>query len=301
MTFENARNPSGNDPEARLSSPRCAATAVSLPELDGSYFCHDLSRTASVRHLEEQLSLVPSGNLSNRVYVHRDASRLRVSSTVLFGGRNNVVVIDADCGFTGQLRFEGDDNLVVLRGGQGIFGLEAHLYTGDTLLVGRKAAAWGVRAWVQGGKVCSIGDDCILSENISIRTTDHHSIIDLATWEQINEPADVAIGRHVWVGAGVSIVKGVRIGDGAIIAVNSTVTMSVPAREMWGGLPRESAVPERVVGPLAPGHGGRRRRASGDARTVARGEPNRWRHPRSRLLRRPGEKPAGRPASSASS
>ena len=47
----------------------------------------------------------------------------------------------------------------------------------------------------------------------------------------------VKIGNDVWIGQNVVIMDGVEIGDGAIIASNAVVTHSIPAFELWGGVP----------------------------------------------------------------
>lgn len=47
----------------------------------------------------------------------------------------------------------------------------------------------------------------------------------------------VEIGNDVWIGANVTIVNGVRIGDGAIIGANSVVIHDVPAYAVYGGVP----------------------------------------------------------------
>jgi acetyltransferase-like isoleucine patch superfamily enzyme len=41
----------------------------------------------------------------------------------------------------------------------------------------------------------------------------------------------------VWLGAGCIVLKGVRIGEGAVIGAGSVVTKSVPAGEVWAGVP----------------------------------------------------------------
>jgi len=50
-------------------------------------------------------------------------------------------------------------------------------------------------------------------------------------------PADIEIGRHVWIGPSCVIGKGVKIGDGSIVATNSVVNHSIGPAELWGGVP----------------------------------------------------------------
>lgn len=47
----------------------------------------------------------------------------------------------------------------------------------------------------------------------------------------------VEIGNNVWIGVGATILKGVTIGDGAIIAAGSVVTKDIPARCLAAGVP----------------------------------------------------------------
>lgn len=48
---------------------------------------------------------------------------------------------------------------------------------------------------------------------------------------------DIVIGDDVWIGQNVTVMPGIRIGDGAIIAANSTVTKDVPLYYIAGGNP----------------------------------------------------------------
>lgn len=62
-------------------------------------------------------------------------------------------------------------------------------------------------------------------------------------WEQAMEgksypiKGDTIVGNDVWIGYGATIMPGVKIGDGAIIASNSTVTKDVPPYTVFGGNP----------------------------------------------------------------
>ncbi|WP_302847835.1 CatB-related O-acetyltransferase [Azotobacter beijerinckii] len=45
------------------------------------------------------------------------------------------------------------------------------------------------------------------------------------------------MGNDVWIGANVSLMPGVTIGDGSVVATASVVTKDIPAYEIWGGNP----------------------------------------------------------------
>jgi acetyltransferase-like isoleucine patch superfamily enzyme len=225
------------DLASRLRSLSYFATSAA-PNLAGDFIMLDLSREEGTRAAAERFGIAIDRQLpGNRLFAHHQARRVPSQTRFHFYGEHNTIIIDRDCAYHGTINFPGDHNLTVFMGGQGELSLDATLYNGDTLVIGKGATLWGVRIWVQGGTVCTISDDCLLSENISIRTTDHHSVIDLTTWQQINSPADVTLGRHVWIGPNCRINKGVVIGDGAILAADSVLTVSVPKAELWAGSP----------------------------------------------------------------
>ena len=63
-------------------------------------------------------------------------------------------------------------------------------------------------------------------------------------WKKIEElvngkddSAAIAIGNHVWIGCKSTILKGVTIGDGSVIAAGSLVNRNVPAHVLVGGVP----------------------------------------------------------------
>jgi virginiamycin A acetyltransferase len=57
------------------------------------------------------------------------------------------------------------------------------------------------------------------------------------TLEQLPFKGDTVIGNDVWIGQNVTIMPGVKIGDGAIIATNSTITKDVEPYAIVGGNP----------------------------------------------------------------
>jgi len=82
-----------------------------------------------------------------------------------------------------------------------------------------------------------IGDDAMLSSGIVMRSTDSHALIAIAERMQLNPPAPILVRPHVWIGHGVTIMKGVRVGAGAVLATQALVTRDVPPRSLAGGVP----------------------------------------------------------------
>ena len=80
-----------------------------------------------------------------------------------------------------------------------------------------------------------IGDNCAISWGCLIMDTDFHNII---YDDGINkETMPISIGDNVWIGSDVTILKGVSIGNGAVIGARSVVTKDVPERCIVVGNP----------------------------------------------------------------
>ncbi len=77
-----------------------------------------------------------------------------------------------------------------------------------------------------------IGDNVAISENFTIWDSDAHEIIDGG-----EATAPIIIGNKVWIGTNVTILKGVKIGDGAIIAAGSVVNKDIPSNCLAAGIP----------------------------------------------------------------
>lgn len=52
---------------------------------------------------------------------------------------------------------------------------------------------------------------------------------------QISESAQIR--NHVWIGTNVNVLKGVTIGDGAVIAARAVVNHDIPPNVLAGGVP----------------------------------------------------------------
>jgi len=83
-----------------------------------------------------------------------------------------------------------------------------------------------------------IGNDCMLAAFCYVLDVDHEfANPDRAIAEQGLRVKPVIVGNDVWVGAGSFILRGVTIGDGAVVAANSVVTEDVPPYTVVAGSP----------------------------------------------------------------
>ena len=90
----------------------------------------------------------------------------------------------------------------------------------------------GCRFQDQGG--ITIGDGALIGHNVVLATLNH----DFAPERRHTvHPAPIVIGNGVWIGASVTVVAGVTIGDNAIVAAGAVVTKDVPANVIVGGVP----------------------------------------------------------------
>jgi acetyltransferase-like isoleucine patch superfamily enzyme len=115
------------------------------------------------------------------------------------------------------------------------FGMFPPFYTdcGKNISIGKDVFInSGCRFQDQGGIV--IGDGALIGHLVVLATLNHglapESRHDLV-------PGPIVIGKNVWIGAHVTILPGVTIGESAIIAAGAVLTKSVPANTIAGGVP----------------------------------------------------------------
>ncbi|CAI5758170.1 unnamed protein product [Candida verbasci] len=94
--------------------------------------------------------------------------------------------------------------------------------------------------------IVRIGDYCMCGPNVSI-VTPCHPLNPSLRWDPPLENAlPITIGDNVWLCADCTIIGGVTIGDGCVIAAGSVVTKDIPANSLVAG------VPGRVIKQLEP-------------------------------------------------
>jgi len=107
-------------------------------------------------------------------------------------------------------------------------------FTGDRLILGRFCMiARGVRFVMNGGTHAMGG---FSTYPFNVFGGGWEAGFDPATWAAENR-GDTVIGHDVWFGRDATIMPGITIGSGAIIATNAVVTKDVPAYGIVAGNP----------------------------------------------------------------
>ena len=111
----------------------------------------------------------------------------------------------------------------------------------------RKSAAVeiGEGTWINNGFCCiaqetkiSIGRNCLIGSNVEIVDSDFHALRYQDRKSGIPGSASpVVLEDEVFIGSNVRILKGVRVGKGAVIANSSLVNSDIPPLSVAGGIP----------------------------------------------------------------
>lgn len=83
----------------------------------------------------------------------------------------------------------------------------------------------------------SIGIDVLIAEYVTIRDQDHEFEATYPTRVSGMRTTPISIGDNVWIGAKVTLTKGIIIGDNSVIGANSVVTGDIAADEVAAGAP----------------------------------------------------------------
>jgi len=80
-----------------------------------------------------------------------------------------------------------------------------------------------------------IGNNCLIGPDVGIYTAGHRLEPEGRTLDVYGMP--ITIGNDVWIGGHSTILPGVTIGDGAVVAAGAVVTKDVEPNTIVGGVP----------------------------------------------------------------
>lgn len=158
-------------------------------------------------------------------------------SRVFISGKGNVITMDNTDIFHSSIRIEGNGNRITIKGHTRLYNLNIILKGENGLISIDEYTSFGGGTIVCGGKsnYIRIGKRCMIAEGVEIWNSDTHTITINGRELENNKP--IVIHDHVWLGKDVSVLKGVTIGENAIVGMKSIVTHSINAGTVNAGIP----------------------------------------------------------------
>lgn len=164
---------------------------------------------------------------------------VKIGTKIQIQGKSNQIAINNGTVIKSTIRIKGDNNQVIIKDKAYITEVELFV-EGNNCVVEIGAGTFVGRythiACTEDNSMIMIGASCMISSNCHIRTGDSHSILDFNNC-RINPADSVQIGDHCWLGEGVRILKGVRMGNNAIVATGAVVTKPISNNVLVAGVP----------------------------------------------------------------
>ena len=165
---------------------------------------------------------------------------VKVASHIQIAGNGNKLIMEKGCMLLNSLvKISGNNNEVVLKANSYVSGAELWIEDNNCLLsIGERTFVGhhSHLACTEDERKLIVGDDCMISSNVQIRTGDSHSIVELEG-NRINPAESVEIGNHCWIGEGSKVMKGVRLEGDNVVSTGAIVTKSFDKNVLLGGIP----------------------------------------------------------------
>lgn len=161
-------------------------------------------------------------------------------SGIRFAGKDNIVCLHKTDMYNTTVFIRGKGHSLIVDEGVKLYNLHIKIIgNGNTVHIGADTSCGGGNIICGGnGNSITVGKDCVLAEGIDIWGTDTHSITQ--DGQVVNIPKSIHIGDHVWAGKDVAILKGVTIGNGAVIGMRSLVTHDLAEKTLSLGSPAKT-------------------------------------------------------------
>ena len=162
------------------------------------------------------------------------------NSSIEFKGTGNILFCEKNVRLkNSKLVFNGSNAVMALGGSRHFYIANITVNNNCSALLGRNIYFNGVlNATASEERSIVIGDECLVSFGVWMRTADPHLVYDASSHERINPSKDVIIGDHVWIGQNALILKGSMIGSGSIIGGMAVVSgKRIGSNSSWAGNP----------------------------------------------------------------
>ncbi len=149
--------------------------------------------------------------------------RWQTDGPVFFGKR-----LEIEIGKRGTVRF---GRFVWIGDGTKIRCHEGEVEIGAKTVIGQECT-------ISAYRLVRIGEQCVIADRAMFIDFDHGVVeVERPIRLQGIYMRDVAVGSNVWVGYGACVLRGVNVGDNAILGTSTVVTRDIPANAVVAGIP----------------------------------------------------------------
>lgn len=175
---------------------------------------------------------------NNEVEIDASASQNGLKRSIKILGNSNKIQICSGVQIKNSLlQFIGNNGSIFINQNSIFNGANLIIASDSNIQIGTGSTFSRVSLRAEGAASITIGDDCMFSSDVYVRTCDGHGIFSKTERKLLNPASDVVIGDNVWVGRFAKINKGVKIGRGSIIGQASLVTKDVCENSLYAGVP----------------------------------------------------------------
>ena len=161
----------------------------------------------------------------------------------VIGNNNSVEIGDGVCFSSCNIFIVGNNNSIQIGRKCSMVNTNFHMEQNDnTILINEESTFHGrdnnyVEFALDEGTKITIGEDCMISNNVRFRSSDSHSIVDF-DGKRINFGQNISIANHTWICMNTIVLKGFINGSHSVIAAGSVCSKPVKAQNVIiGGNP----------------------------------------------------------------
>lgn len=163
----------------------------------------------------------------------------KLKNKIKITGKNNKILVQHPIKISNtRIVIKGDNNTLHVKDGAKINGSFLEIVGDDCSIVIGKNSIIGDGCYLSAKEkniTLTIGDECMLSRNAKLMTSDGHPIYQEN--KIINSAKNITIGDKVWIADDVTILKGVEIGSNSVVGIGSVLTKSISASSIAVGNP----------------------------------------------------------------
>lgn len=153
---------------------------------------------------------------SKLVYVTKNRNKIIVDGQVDIGSLKNTTVF-----------FSGSDNVVTIRGLRNVAKLDLVCVNQSKISIGSPTTIRGMTVFCAHESEINIGENCMISRDIIVYSSKAHGLYSVADGSRRSK-SEINIGDRVWIGQGVRVLAGAKVGNGSVIGSYSVLAGRIP-------------------------------------------------------------------------